>query len=255
VYKFNGKELDESTGYYYYGARYYDPAISIFLSVDPLAEQFPNYNPYTYTMNNPVNLIDPTGMAPEGREDDYKIDKDGQLDLVRKTEDKFDRILQTDSKGEIKTRGNSFLVSKEKRGTEKVAIDNISKGILRDGLNLQKKNGNFNVNGDGQPTLEEFNKFISKFSDYVGKEIAGIKLGNKDSDEVKRVLTYKYEGNTKTNSETPQSWFNKYDGFIKGHFHTHPYGDHTPSELDLQTKGNHSKLLFFIIAGGNEKKF
>jgi RHS repeat-associated protein len=67
VYKFNGKELDESTGYYYYGARYYDPAISIFLSVDPLAEQFPNYNPYTYTMNNPVNLIDPTGMAPECR--------------------------------------------------------------------------------------------------------------------------------------------------------------------------------------------
>jgi RHS repeat-associated protein len=69
VYKFNGKELDESTGYYYYGARYYDPAISIFLSVDPLAEQFPNWNPYTYTMNNPVNLVDPTGMAPEGRED------------------------------------------------------------------------------------------------------------------------------------------------------------------------------------------
>jgi RHS repeat-associated protein len=69
VYKFNAKELDESTGYSYYGARYYDPAISIFLSVDPLAEQFPNYNPYTYTMNNPVNLTDPPGMAPEGRED------------------------------------------------------------------------------------------------------------------------------------------------------------------------------------------
>jgi uncharacterized protein RhaS with RHS repeats len=35
VYKFNGKELDESTGYYYYGARYYNPSTSIFLSVDP----------------------------------------------------------------------------------------------------------------------------------------------------------------------------------------------------------------------------
>jgi RHS repeat-associated protein len=74
VYKFNAKELDESTGYYYYGARYYDPAISIFLSVDPLAEQFPNYNPYTYTMNNPVNLVDPTGMAPEGK-DDWFVNK------------------------------------------------------------------------------------------------------------------------------------------------------------------------------------
>ncbi len=61
VYKFNGKELDESTGYYYYGARYYDPAISIFLSVDPLAEDYPNINPYTYVGNNPMNFVDPDG--------------------------------------------------------------------------------------------------------------------------------------------------------------------------------------------------
>jgi RHS repeat-associated protein len=74
VYKFNAKELDESTGYYYYGARYYDPAVSIFLSVDPLAEQFPAWNPYTYTMNNPVNLVDPTGMAPEGITPKYRIE-------------------------------------------------------------------------------------------------------------------------------------------------------------------------------------
>ena len=66
VYKFNGKELDEQTGYYYYGARYYDPATSIFLSVDPLAEQFPGWNPYHYVHNNPINLIDPTGMSADG---------------------------------------------------------------------------------------------------------------------------------------------------------------------------------------------
>jgi RHS repeat-associated protein len=64
VYKFNGKELDESTGYYYYGARYYDPAISIFLSVDPLAEKFPDYTPYNYTLNNPIMFIDPDGRSP-----------------------------------------------------------------------------------------------------------------------------------------------------------------------------------------------
>ena len=64
-YKFNGKEMDKETGMYYYGARYYDPRISIFVSVDPLAEKFPNYGGYVYTMNNPINLVDPTGMAPE----------------------------------------------------------------------------------------------------------------------------------------------------------------------------------------------
>ena len=44
-YKFNGKELDEETGLAYYGARYYNPKISQWLSVDPLAEKNPNMNP------------------------------------------------------------------------------------------------------------------------------------------------------------------------------------------------------------------
>ncbi|MCP1997578.1 RHS repeat-associated core domain-containing protein, partial [Flavobacterium sp. HSC-61S13] len=61
VYKFNAKELDESTGYYYYGARYYDPGTSVFLSVDPLAEKFPGMSPYVYVANNPIRYIDPDG--------------------------------------------------------------------------------------------------------------------------------------------------------------------------------------------------
>jgi RHS repeat-associated protein len=69
-YKFNGKELDEETGFYYYGARYYNPKFSIWLSVDPLAEEFPNWNPYNYCMQNPINLIDPKGMSPEDGEGD-----------------------------------------------------------------------------------------------------------------------------------------------------------------------------------------
>lgn len=35
--------------------------MSIFLSVDPLAEKYPNINPYVYVANNPINAIDPDG--------------------------------------------------------------------------------------------------------------------------------------------------------------------------------------------------
>ncbi len=60
-YLFNGKELDEETGLYYYGARYYNPRISLWYGVDPLAEK--TMTPYAYcyysisTFNNPVRTI------------------------------------------------------------------------------------------------------------------------------------------------------------------------------------------------------
>jgi len=59
-YKYNAKEFDSSTGYYYYGARYYDPKRSFWLSVDPL-EEITN-SPYAYVWNDPINFADPTGM-------------------------------------------------------------------------------------------------------------------------------------------------------------------------------------------------
>ena len=81
-FRFTGKEMDEETGLYYYGARYLDPKYSRWLSGDPaLSDYIPtagadtsklagmggvyntvNLHLYHYAGNNPVKYTDPTGM-------------------------------------------------------------------------------------------------------------------------------------------------------------------------------------------------
>ncbi|MFA6172015.1 MAG: RHS repeat-associated core domain-containing protein [Patescibacteria group bacterium] len=82
-YKFTGKELDDETGLYYFGARYQNPSIGRFVSIDPVFNDIgTNYdqfnarygqeleqllsdpqmlNSYAYARNNPIIYIDPNG--------------------------------------------------------------------------------------------------------------------------------------------------------------------------------------------------
>ena len=59
-YLFNAKEFDEETGMYYYGARYYDPRVSLWISTDILEEKNYGNSSYAYTYN-PITFIDPIG--------------------------------------------------------------------------------------------------------------------------------------------------------------------------------------------------
>ena len=72
-YLFNAKEFDEETGMYYYGARYYEPRLSMWISTDPLQEKYPNVVTYCFVYDNPLMYIDPTGMGPE---DNPKVPSD-----------------------------------------------------------------------------------------------------------------------------------------------------------------------------------
>lgn len=59
-YKYNGKEFenDYNLNWYHYGARYYDPTIGRWHTMDP-ADEF--FSPYLYVGNNPISFIDPDG--------------------------------------------------------------------------------------------------------------------------------------------------------------------------------------------------
>ncbi len=62
TYSYNGNEFDDEWDFdlYYYGARFMDPALGRFITPDPVNDFI---NPYSYVGNNPMNMIDPTGMA------------------------------------------------------------------------------------------------------------------------------------------------------------------------------------------------
>ncbi len=58
---FSGKEKDPETGYHYFGARYYNSDLSLWLSVDPMSDKYPSLSPYNYCAWNPMKIVDPNG--------------------------------------------------------------------------------------------------------------------------------------------------------------------------------------------------
>ncbi len=83
-YKLTAKELDNQTGFTYFSERYYDSELSIWLSVDPMAEKRSWVSPYVYCQNNLVGRVDPTG-ALDTNNDDYIINRSGEITQVDNT--------------------------------------------------------------------------------------------------------------------------------------------------------------------------
>ncbi|MCX6272976.1 MAG: DUF4329 domain-containing protein [Bacteroidetes bacterium] len=72
--------LETELRLYYYGARYYDPRTSVSFGVDPLADIYPAWSPFTYTLDNPIRFIDPDGMGPG---DHFKTIKMAAIDFAK----------------------------------------------------------------------------------------------------------------------------------------------------------------------------
>jgi RHS repeat-associated protein len=125
VYRFSGKEMDEETGFYYYGARYLDPRTSRWISADPaMGEYVPvapvndeakkrngnlpgmggvfnhvNLHVYHYAGNNPVKYVDPTGETATYSIDDESKTVTINVDIIIYGDDATDNIAQEYKKG------------------------------------------------------------------------------------------------------------------------------------------------------------
>ena len=94
-YKFNGKQFDEETGLYYYGARYMNPVASIWYGVDPLAEKYISSGAYTYCESNPIVFIDPNGEKKVVVTGGADVHNQYRLNFVKASKNQLKKYLKT----------------------------------------------------------------------------------------------------------------------------------------------------------------
>ena len=134
-YKFNGKQFDEETGLYYYGARYLNSITSLWYGVDPLTEKYANNSSYTYCLDNPIRWIDRKGMKWEDPKEAEKL------------------------KNQINTKIESI----------KKDISNYQKKLMQEGLSTRKvEKINEQIN-EAESRISNLNKSISDI-DLLGQD-------------------------------------------------------------------------------------
>ena len=187
-YKFNGKQFDEETGLYYYGARYMNPVASIWYGVDPLVEKYPSVCGYVYCMENPTKLID-----PNGKETHVALNKDGTYRVVGGilNKDRNIYIFDKDKYGKYTIKGKSIGVTSSTTSFYNSDY-NKGKGTWAIGATINPKDRS------GKDFL---NKMISKditLDDYIDKARNNrpydFKVTNGSESVVSTDLKYVYRG-------------------------------------------------------------
>jgi RHS repeat-associated protein len=111
-FTFSAKERDVETELSYFGARYYEAGLSIWLSVDPMSDKYPSLSPYNYCALNPIMLVDPDGRELDVA--DNQTSKNDLLSIVRS--ENRDRVKIVNGNVSVNTEGLSDEALKADKG-------------------------------------------------------------------------------------------------------------------------------------------
>ncbi|WP_305879945.1 MULTISPECIES: RHS repeat domain-containing protein [unclassified Treponema] len=155
-FRFTGKELDEETGLYYYGARYLDPKYSRWLSGDPALNDYMagssvgeggiyntvNFNVYHYGGNNPIKYTDPTGM--------WDAKNEWNSEFQKKYEDYISLKISEYEKNKKRFTCEDLALS--------ILIDFASENSLP--LNIKNNSGTYNSSDNKYSDPEKYKKDV-----------------------------------------------------------------------------------------------
>ncbi len=163
-YKFTGKERDSESGLDNFGARYDSSSMGRFMTPDPLLNSGRPSNPqtwnrYAYAMNNPLNIVDPTGLynvVDHCTSGDKKCEKqfNKSAEELRKNLDKLSKETDKMKDGPEKARLQASLKALGTEGDENNVY--VSFGATKGGgagetdptFNPTTNESNFNVTLD-----------------------------------------------------------------------------------------------------------
>ena len=195
---FTGKEKDEETGYGYFGARYMDHELmTMWLSVDPLADKYPGISPYAYCAWNSVKLVDPEGM------DIWKVNGDGEL-IWQEASD-IDKIVANDG---------SYV--------------EVMEGVLTRGESIHKSQSSLFLDFDNN--IDNATEVFEFMADHCNVEFSLIGISkNKESEDASMFYlstSFKATGDLEGSIYS----FNQSKiGRMRLHIHNHPSGNLNPS--------------------------
>ena len=173
-YLFNAKEFDEETGMYYYGARYYDPRLSLWMNVDRFAEKYPSMSSYQYCASNPINLIDIKGDSIIVDNLGYVVGRQGKDNIVYRQQMKHGKVKYI-AIGELgKIIHANVIYSNLLKKNAKRSRDDLSPFQLRDivktGADWDFKNNKNTIYGLGNDGKTKF--------EFQGKLMEAQDIGN-----------------------------------------------------------------------------